>query len=486
MRPLDIMSPLDSLFLHVEDGISHMHVGSVAVFDGPPPPFDSIIALVESKLPRLHRYRQRVRFVPGGIGRPVWVDDPHFNLRYHVRHTALPSPGDADDLRNLVGRLMSQELDRNRPLWEAWIVEGLGEGFAPDTWAMVSKVHHCMVDGISGTDLMAVLLDDDPAAVIDPPADAWVPTPEPNDAQLTQTAVARLVSSPFEQFRAVRSLMRRPRRFAGTVNATVRGAADYGWHLRPTTPLSIEGTIGPHRRWTWTSVELADVATIRHALGGTVNDVLLTLATRGFRELLIARGDDPAEAVLRTLVPMSVRDPDDHRPNNQVTPLIVELPVHVGDPLDRFAAVHEAMTELKASHQADAGKNLTALGEFAPPVLVAGTLRGATAVLRRLPQRSVNTVTTNVPGPRQELFCLGCAMREYLPYVPIASGVRVGVAMLSYHGHVAFGITGDWDTIGDLTPMTEGITAEFEALRPTTAPTEKPRRGQKRKAAAKH
>ncbi len=478
------MSPLDSLFLHVEDGVSHMHVGSVAVFDGPPPPFDSIVALVESKLPRLHRYRQRVRFVPAGLGRPVWVDDPHFSLRYHVRHTALPAPGSADDLRNLVGRLMSQELDRHRPLWEAWIVEGLDESFGSGAWAMVSKVHHCMVDGISGTDLMTVMLDDDPTAGIDPPDVVWVPTPEPSETLLAQTALARLVSSPFEQFRAVRSVLRRPRRLAASVNATVRGAADYGRHLRPTTPLSIEGAIGPHRRWTWTRVELADVAAIRQALGGTVNDVLLTLATRGFRELLIARGDDPTDATLRTLVPMSVRDPDDHSPNNQVTPLIVELPVQLADPLDRFAAVNEAMTELKSSHQAAAGKNLTALGEFAPPVLVAGTLRGATAVLRRLPQRSVNTVTTNVPGPRQELFCLGRAMREYLPYVPIASGVRVGVAMLSYHGQVAFGITGDWDSIDDLTPMTDGIIAEFEALRPIPSPIPNPRRRRERAAKA--
>ncbi len=479
------MSPLDSLFLHVEDGISHMHVGSAAIFDGPPPPFESIVELIESKLPHLHRYRQRVRFVPGGIGRPVWVDDPHFNLRYHVRHTALPSPGGTDDFRNLVGRLMSQELDRNRPLWEAWIVEGLGEGFAPDAWAMVSKVHHCMVDGISGTDLMVVMLDHDPGAVIEPPDDTWAPRPEPSDAQLAQSALARLASSPFEQFRAARSLLRTPRRLAGTLSATARGAADYGRHLLPTTPLSIEGTIGPHRRWTSTSVALADVATIRHALGGTVNDVLLTLATRGFRELLIARGDDPDGATLRTLVPMSVRDPDDHSPNNQVTPLIVDLPVHIADPLDRFAAIHEAMTELKSSHQASAGKNLTALGEFAPPALMAGTLRGATAVLRRLPQRSVNTVTTNVPGPRQELFCLGRAMRDYLPYVPIASGVRVGVAMLSYHGHVAFGITADWDSIEDLTPMTDGITAELEALRPSPAPKPKVKSKQRKKRAAK-
>ncbi len=232
---------------------------------------------------------------------------------------------------------------------------------------MVSKVHHCMVDGISGTDLMTVMLDDDPTAGIDPSGDSWVPTREPSEVQLAQTALTRLISSPFEQFRAVRSVLRRPRRFAGSVNATVRGAADYGRHLRPTTPLSIEGTIGPHRRWTWTRVELAEVAAIRQALGGTVNDVLLTLATRGFRELLLARGDDLTDATLRTLVPMSVRDPDHHRPNNQVTPLIVELPVQLADPLDRFAAVNEAMTELKSSHQAAAGKNLTALGEFAPP-----------------------------------------------------------------------------------------------------------------------
>jgi diacylglycerol O-acyltransferase len=479
---MDTMSPLDALFLHVEDGVTHMHIGSVAIFDGPPPPFESIVALVEAKLPRLHRYRQRVRFVPGSLGRPVWVDDPHFNVRYHVRHTALPAPGGPDDLRNLMGRLMSQELDRQRPLWEAWIVEGLGDGFVAGSWAMISKVHHCMVDGIAGTDLMAVMLDADPAAPVEPAPDAWAPEPEPSDAQLVRGSLVRLATSPFEQVRAARSMARAPRAVGDALAATMRGAASYGRHLRPTTALSIEGTIGPHRRWTWITVELADVAVVRHALGGTVNDVVLALATRGFRELLLARGDDADHATLRTLVPMSVRDPHDHRPNNQVTALVAELPVHLSQPLDRFAAVRAAMIELKGSHQAEAGMALTALGDLAPPALVAGTLRGATALLRRLPQRSVNTVTTNVPGPREELFCLGRAMREYVPFVPLASGVRVGVAMLSYHGRIAFGITGDWDSIDDLTPMTDGIRAELDAL--LSASTPAPARRSRKRATA--
>lgn len=190
---MDRMSPLDATFLHVEDGISHMHIASCAIFEGPAPDYDELVALIRSKLPLVPRYRQRVRFVPGGLGRPVWVDDPHFRIEYHVRHTALPSPGSDDDLRTLMGRLMSQELDRHRPLWETWVVEGLADG----TWAMISKVHHCMVDGVSGTDLMAVVLDPSPDGS-SPIDDEWEPEPAPTDTELVRDAIAQTIVNPNE------------------------------------------------------------------------------------------------------------------------------------------------------------------------------------------------------------------------------------------------------------------------------------------------
>ena len=271
---MDRMSLLDAAFLDVEDGVTHMHIGSLARFEGPAPHFPALVDLMERKLPRLQRYRQRVRFVPGGIGRPVWVDDPHFNLRYHVRHTALPAPGLADDVRNLMGRLMSQPLDRQRPLWEAWVVEGFDDG----SWAIISKVHHCMVDGISGTDLMAVMLDDEPDAKL-PARKAWEPEAEPSDARVLRDAVVEVAMNPLRQAQAAASFLRNPRQLGALAKNTAAGLTSFRTHLTSKKPLSIEGAIGPHRCWDQTSVSLDDVKTVRSALGGTINDVLLTLAT---------------------------------------------------------------------------------------------------------------------------------------------------------------------------------------------------------------
>lgn len=459
---MDRMSPLDAMFLHVEDGVSHMHIASCAIFEGPAPDFDDLVGLIRSKLPLVPRYRQRVRFVPGAVGRPVWVDDPHFRLEYHVRHTALPAPGSDDDLRRLMGRLMSQELDRHRPLWETWIVEGLAEG----TWAMISKVHHCMVDGVSGTDLMAVVLDPSPEGS-EPEPDHWEPEPEPSDTDLVRHAIGETLASPNEMARWVRSGLRRPRGLVEGGREVLDGALSLGRTLQPNVELSIEGSIGPHRRWTWTSTTLEEIKTIRTALGGTVNDVVLAAITNGYRQLLLHRGDPVDGVAVRTLVPVSVRGTGDHSLNNQVSGMIAELPVGVDDPLERLAAVRDHMVELKSSHQADAGGIVTELAEFAPPVVLSLGLRTAVSVLRRVPQRSVNTVTTNVPGPQIPLYACGREMLEYLPFVPLSYGVRTGVAILSYNGRVAFGLTGDYDTVPDLDVLAAGIAdamAELLAL----------------------
>ena len=453
---MDRMSLLDAAFLDVEDGVIHMHIGSLARFEGPAPRFAALVDLMERKLPRLPRYRQRARFVPGGVGRPIWVDDPHFNLRYHVRHTALPPPGLGDDVRNLMGRLMSQPLDRERPLWEAWVVEGFDDG----SWAIISKVHHCMVDGISGTDLMTVMLDDEPDAKL-PALQAWEPEPEPSTARVLREAFVELAGTPAQQVQAATKLLRDPRKLVDVAKNTVAGLSSFGRHTTSMKPLSIEGAIGPHRAWDQTSVALDDIKKIRASLGGTVNDVLLTLATAGFRELLLARGDSIEQQRLHTLVPVSLRTNDDHSPNNQITGIIADLPVGLTDSRARLDAIRHQMSEVKASHQAEAGALLlSTLSGLAPPVVVSAALRGGTALLRQLPQFRINTVTTNVPGPRQPLFALGRELLEYVPFVPLSQGVRVGVAMLSYNGRVAFGVTGDWDSVPDLDPMINGIDAE--------------------------
>ncbi len=442
------MSPLDASFLHLEDDVTQLHIGSVAIFEGPPPPHEEIRAMIGSKLALVPRYRQVVRFVPLAMGRPVWVDDRHFNLEYHVRRTALPAPGGEAELRNLVGRIMSQHLDRAKPLWEMWIAEGLGKG----QWALVSKVHHCMVDGVSGTDLLTVILDRERASE---PAgrDDWVPERAPGGIRLLGDAIVERTVSPYEGFRAARAALRAPRQFAGVVRDTTRGLIGMRGLVRRTPPSSLNGPIGPHRRWGWARSQLSDVKAVRAALGGTVNDVVLACITNGFRRLLLSRGES-IDRVVRTMVPVSVRSPGERGTyNNRVSAMFAELPVGIEDPRERLESIRAQMEGLKESKQAVAGEVLTSLSGFAPPMLLALGERVAT----RVPQRNVNTVTTNVPGPQYSLYAAGRRLLEAFPYVPLGGHIRVGVAIFSYDGALNFGVTGDYDTAGDVAVLCDGI-----------------------------
>ena len=457
---MDRLSPLDSLFLHVEDGVTHMHIASCAVFERPVPRYQEVVDLIASKLPVLRRYRQKVRFVPGQLGRPVWVDDPHFNLSYHVRHSALPPPGGEEELANLMGRLMAVELDRHRPLWEVWMVEGLSGG----RWALISKVHHCMVDGVSGTDLMVLLLDPSRRHDPLPSVEVWAPAPEPSAAMLTVGAVVDLLRTPAEQLRAARALPRGPQSACRALRDTLDGVLALGRNLRPTPALSIEGAIGPHRRWAVARTSLDELKEIRRVLGGTVNDVILSVITAALRDLLLARGDPVDGVGVRSLVPVSVRAVDDHTPNNQVAALIAELPVGIADPVERLEAIRRHMATLKASHEADVTEAMSTLSGFTPPMLYALGLRSVTAALRRAPQRSVHTVTTNVPGPPTALYALGRELLEYLPFVPLSQGVRLGVAILSYNGEVRFGVTADYDTVPEVEWFCQRIEAAVQEL----------------------
>ena len=456
---MDHMSALDSTFLHAEDGITHMHIGSCAIFEGPQPSFNEILALIASKLPHIPRYRQKVRFVPGGIGLPVWVDDSSFELAYHVRHTALPAPASRTDLDTVIGRLMSAELDRSRPLWEVWMIDGLPDG----RWALVFKVHHCMVDGVSGADLMTTLLDASADAPPPAPDDDWVPAHEPSDAML----VARVVGSDVRQ----PAIAARPvRPFGGSTSSCgvcdtcgVRWLTSFGPGVVPASASSIQGGIGPHRRWSAAHADLADIKTIKQAFGGTVNDVVLAVIAGAFRDLLADLGEDPDHAVLRASVPVSVRPAGDGAPNNQVSAMIAELPVGIADPLERLESMSAQMTRLKASGQADAAQLLTA-SPTAPPSLLALGLRASAAIGSHVPQRTIGTVTTNVRGPEHTLFAAGRRMVAYQPFVPISQGVRIGVAILTYDGGVSFGVTGDYDTIPDVERLCRSIEAGIDAL----------------------
>ena len=451
----DRLSPLDASFLHVEDDVSHMHIGSVAVFEGPQPPFADLVDMVESKLDLVPRYRQRVRFVPLELGRPVWVDDEHFNLEYHLRHTALPKPGGETELRRLVGRVMSQQLDRARPLWEIWVVEGLEDG----RWAMVAKTHHALVDGVSGTDLLAVIMDQSANAERPARLREWTPQPAPSSLQLMADSLENVVRSPYEQMRALRAQTRMVRRVLAYAMEVVGGLVALGGLVRPTPVSSLNGPLGPHRRYAWASTSVEDIKRVRKAFGGTFNDVVLASITNGFRELLLSRDED-VERVVRTLVPVSVRPRDasgkaigDGTFENRVSAMFAELPVDIEDPVLRLELISEQMKDLKESRQAVAGEALTSMSGFAPPMLLAVGMRLAT----RAAQRNVNTVTTNVPGPQFPLYAAGRRMLRAFPYVPLAGQVRLGVAIFSYDGEVNFGITGDYDTTEDIDVLAGGI-----------------------------
>ena len=438
-------------FIDAEDQDRHtsMAIASIAVFEGPPPTYDEFLTALEGRLPLVPRYRHKLRTMPWRIGPPVWVEDPAFDLRFHVRRTAVPAPGGDAELRQLMARVMAQRLDRDRPLWEYWFVEGLSEG----RWALISKVHHCMVDGVSGTDLYRVIFDltPEPSAPI---ADEWEPAGEPSSGRLLAGAALDTVLIPVREARALGSALRHPRRLAGQTIDTARGVRRLATALPPASPSSLSGPVGQQRRFTWLRADLDDVKAVKREFGGTVNDVILAAITSGFRALLLARGEVPDPSMVPSLVPVSVRAPGEEGIyENRVSALIAHLPVDVADPVERLAAIHQQLDELKQSNEADAGETLVALARFVPYSISSF----ATRLMMRLPQREIVTVTTNVPGPRQPLYGLGRQLIAMIPYVPIATTLRTGIAIISYCQDITIGITGDYDTTGDLEVLARGI-----------------------------
>ncbi len=446
---MDRLSPQDSTFLYVENELNHMAIAALGIFEGPAPGQDEIEEMVESKLDLVSRYRQRVRFVPLDLGRPVWCDDPHFQLRYHVRHTALPSPGSEEQLCTLVGRVMSQQLDRSKPLWEMWVVEGLEDG----GWAILLKLHHCLADGVAATDLLSVILDES-ASEAHPPARRWRPDPEPSPLSLLSSALIERMTSPQEILQTTRDALETPGRAVRKLGELAEGLATYGRFTNLALESSLNGPIGPHRNWRWAEVDFADLKKVRASHGGTINDVVLAVITRGFRSLLLSRGESVEGLVVRSLVPVSIRKDDERgQLNNRVSAMFAELPVGIEDPLERLASIRAQMNELKEHHQAAAGETLSSLSGLAPPVLMAMASR----LFAGLEQQAVQTVTTNVPGPRQTLYAAGRPMRKAYLYVPLAGSVRIGVAIFSYAGRLTFAVTGDADHASDTDVLCRSI-----------------------------
>jgi diacylglycerol O-acyltransferase / wax synthase len=438
---------LDELFLHLEGPNTHMHVGGVAIFEGPPPDYEEVLDMVRRRLGMVPHFRRKLAFVPFGLGRPVWVDDSHFNLEYHVRQTALPQPGDAQRLKRLTARIMSQQLDRSKPLWELWIAEGL-QG---DRFALISKTHHCLIDGVSGADIMSVMLDMGPEPQ-DFQSEPWRPSPEPSADQLLVDALKERLTSPAEIARSMQSALMDPGKIPGRLTETAKalGAFVGGGFAAP--PSSLNQPIGPHRRFETILTDLADFKRVKDSLGGTVNDVVLAVCSGGLRHLLRARGENVDELELRAMVPVSVRaEAERGALGNRVASLWAALPVYEDDPVERLQIVREEMKDLKDSGQAVGAQLLTTLGEYAPPTILAQASR---LVAR---QRAFNLVITNVPGPQFSLYALGRKMREVYPVLPLSDNTTLGIALFSYDGSVGFGLLSDYDTAPDLPVLAEGI-----------------------------
>jgi len=461
---MERMGTLDAGFFFVERENVPMHLGSLAVFEGPAPSYGELADLYAAKLPRLPRYRQVVRTVPLQIFRPAWCDDEHFEIGYHIRHAAVPKPGGARQVRRLAGQVYAQPLNRTRPLWEAWLLTGLEGG----RWAIVNKVHHCMVDGIGGSDLMAGLFDLSPDAgpPVQPPA--WQPQPGPSLAGTLASGVREAVTRPLRLLGGVPGLVRGRVPARAGLAAFGRGLTGGARRLAVPAASSLNGPVGPHREWAWTTASLSRVKQIRSDLGGTVNDVLLAAITRGFRDVLAERGDLSDGVVVRSLVPMSVRRPDEHGMiTNRVSAVLANLPVAEPDPVRRLALIREQMDQVKRTHQAAGAGALTQILGLAPSPLLA---LGARAAFQ-LPQPLVQTVTTNVPGPQFPLFILGRQMIEAHPYVPIGDNVQIAVAIFSYCGRFSFGITADPSAAPDLHILARGIGRGLTELEAHSAPT---------------
>jgi diacylglycerol O-acyltransferase len=438
----DRLSAVDASFLAQEKQSSHMHVGAVVIFEGPPPTREEFLAHLGRRLQRVPRYRQKLAFPRLEAGRPFWVDDPSFNLDYHVRHTALPKPGSEDQLRELAGRIFSQRLDRSKPLWEIWLVQGL-EG---DRFALISKTHHALVDGVSGVDIATVLFDLTPVPDDVEPDEEWTPAPEPSDVELVAEGIVGLAKTPFSLAGRALGALQRPGDTLGQVREAAEGLGEVVWAgMNPAPDVPLNVAIGSHRRVRWVQSRLADFKEVKNALGGTVNDAVLTVVAGALRRWLHDRGVRTEGVELRALVPVSIRS-DDERGSlgNRIAAMRGPLPVYVEDPVERLRVVREGMGELKESKQALGAEVIAALNDFAPPTLLAQASR------LNFSTRLFNLIVTNVPGPQFPLYLLGREMQEIVPVAFLPEHHALAVAIMSYNGKVDFGLLADYDAMPDI------------------------------------
>jgi diacylglycerol O-acyltransferase / wax synthase len=456
MANRDRLTGLDTAFLHLESGGAHMHVAAIFVFEGDPPAYDELVQAIRDRLHVVPRYRQKLAHVPFGQGRPEWVDDPHFNPRYHVRHSALPAPGGDTELERIAGRLFALPLDRTKPLWEMNLVEGLAPAPGGEPrFAIVSKTHHALVDGVSGVDITSVLFDrtPEPPDLGPPPRQTWIPRPEPTPTQLLARALVERATVPGEGLRALGDATRAPRRAVRGALERLAGIGAMAWaglSPAPASPLNVP--IGPHRRYTWVDADLAQLKAIKDALGGTLNDAVVASVTLALGRWLRGRGHDTEGLALKAMIPVSVRaDADRGALGNRVAAMWAPLPVGLEDPLEVFTTVHQALAGLKESGQAVGARALTQLADFAPPTIMSQAAR------LQARQRYFNLVVTNVPGPQFPLYLLGRELRSIYPVVPLAANQALGVAIMSYNGRLGYGLLADFDALPDLADVRDAL-----------------------------
>ncbi len=486
----DRLSFLDNSFLITESPTNHMHIAGTATYEAGPLrrpdggiDVDRVRDYVASRLHLIPRYRQVLAWTPIE-GHPVWVDDEHFNIDYHVRHTSLPRPGDAGQLKRLSGRIMSQQLDRSKPLWEMWIVEGLEGG---DRFAVITKIHHCMIDGMSSVDLLEVLLTPEPTGAIEP-GPRWLPRPAPTGRDLLWAEVLRRASMPFELVRGFRRFLAEAEDPRSDLRAMLRAARDtVRSTMRQVSDTPLNQQIGSHRRFDCLAMDLEEVKAVRKALGGSLNDVVLAAVTGAVASFLEQRRVNVELLRFRVMAPVSVRGSEERGTlGNRVSAWMIDLPLAERDPRRRVEKIREQTERLKASKQALGAEVLTRVVEWTPSTLLS---LGGRMVTRALP---FNLVVTNVPGPQVPLYLLGARMLDNYGQVPLTDYLGLGVVLFSYAGKLCWGFTADFDLLPDLGEFVAGVEAAFAELRAAAAvppgeaaqPARRPARGRKTEAHA--
>ncbi len=454
---LDRMTPVDASFLHQEGPSSHMHVGGLTILEGPPPKIEAFLEQIRTRLHLVPRYRQKIASTALDSGRPVWIDDPGFNLEYHVRSTALPTPGGWDQLCALTARIFSQQLDRSKPLWEMWLIEGLQD----DRFALISKTHHSLIDGISGVDLATMLFDlSRKPPPLKHPTRAWQAHSEPGTVELLAAGLKGALRAGVGLAEGALGALAHPERALARAREAAEGIGEIVWaglNPAPETPLNVD--IGPHRRYMGVGKPLDDFKLVKNTFGGTVNDVVLAVVAGALRDFLLSRGLRTEGVELRALVPVSVRTEGEHNDlGNRIVVMRGPLPVYIADPVQRLRFVSQAMDGLKESKQALGAEVIAGVQNFAPPTLLAQASR------LNFSTRLFNLIVTNVPGPQFPLYVLGREMLAAFPVAFLPEHHALAIAIMSYNGQMNFGLLGDFDALPDIDLIGERIDAELARL----------------------